>query len=582
MGIFRRLLFPAIAVASLLPIGGGALEAVGLAAIEPAAAVPRTAQTRSCPAPGGLPVPTVAVHGSGIVVQGHGWGHGLGMSQYGAEGAARLGCSHAEILAAYYRQTHLTNRAMSAPVDLTLLSTARRSTVYAEGAVSWVAAGRSYRQPARSTWSVATSGGRTTVTSHAGAVVLRVASRVTVAVRHAGTVVRLRGFTSTAASASAAVDLRLRQGTLGFTGSTSTAQIVETITGSGGASAVDRYLWGLAEVPVSWPQEALRAQADAARTYLSHSYDRGRGRYVIGVTTAAQVYRGAGQEDVDARYRSPWRTAVTATHDEVIVDPSGTPIWAMYSSSDGGHAESRAYVYGSQAGFGYLVGLDDSRWDLASDNPRRSWAKVFDPADLARRLGFSSVSAVAIAAAGSPGRSNGLVVTGVRSGRTATVRYTGSQVRSRLGLLSPVIAVSWPGNRSTSPTSTASPTRTTAPGPAPAAPSRSIASAVCSGVACASVTARFSGARSLVGITEAVRDRVCNHRRAYVRLLVRYTDRTTELTTVRYAANRCRPPTTRYAGLTWRASRSIAGFAAVVGESHGRPVFGPYRDNPFT
>ncbi|HVB28042.1 MAG TPA: hypothetical protein VNE21_09055, partial [Mycobacteriales bacterium] len=38
-------------------------------------------------------------------VQGHGWGHGHGMSQWGAQGAAQLGKTHGQILDAYYPGT---------------------------------------------------------------------------------------------------------------------------------------------------------------------------------------------------------------------------------------------------------------------------------------------------------------------------------------------------------------------------------------------------------------------------------------------------------------------------------------------
>jgi hypothetical protein len=295
------------------------------------------------------------------------------------------------------------------------------------------------------------------------------------------------------------------------------------------------------------------------------------------------VYRGADQEDVDTRYGAPWRGAVTATHDEVIVDRSGSPIWSMYSSSDGGRAESRAYVYGSQGGYGYLVGLDDSRWDLASDNPRRSWVKVFDPADLARRLGFSSVSALSLAAPGTARRGDGLVVTGVRSGRTVTAGFTGDQVRGKLGLPSPVITVSWASGRVSSPAAGGGATVSTPPttGSSTRVTGTSTSSA-CISTACAGASARFSGTGSMIEIRETVEDKRCNGRRAYVRLLIRYTDRSSQLSRIRYAAARCHPPATVYPGLAWRASRPIAGFAVVVGEVRGRSVVGSYQDNPNT
>ncbi len=71
----------------LLAAATSALVALG-GALEPAAAA-------------GLTVPRHAT----IVIRGHGWGHGHGMSQYGAEGAARQGLSAQRIVRFYYPHT---------------------------------------------------------------------------------------------------------------------------------------------------------------------------------------------------------------------------------------------------------------------------------------------------------------------------------------------------------------------------------------------------------------------------------------------------------------------------------------------
>jgi stage II sporulation protein D len=134
---------------------------------------------------------------------------------------------------------------------------------------------------------------------------------------------------------------------------------------------------------------------------------------------------------------------VNATAGELILDGSSDPIWAMYSSSDGGWSQSRAFVYGSQGGFGYLGAVDDSTWDLASGNPYRSWGAAYTPVGFAAKFGFTSVSAVQIGAQGSANRDQGLRVTGVLNGRTTTKQFTGSDVRSRLGIKSPDITISW-------------------------------------------------------------------------------------------------------------------------------------------
>jgi hypothetical protein len=85
-----------------------------------------------------------------------------------------------------------------------------------------------------------------------------------------------------------------------------------------------------------------------------------------------------------------------------------------------------------------------------------------------------------------------------------------------------------------------------------------------------------------IWLGEMVQDKVCDGRRAYIRLLVRYTNGTSALTAIRYAANRCKPPATTYSALTWRASHPIAGFSVVVGETGKATSVGRYQDNPNT
>src|SRR5947209_2720711 len=55
-----------------------------------------------------LVVPGVARGGTMFLLDGGGWGHGVGMSQWGAEGYARHGYDYRRILAHYYPHTTLT------------------------------------------------------------------------------------------------------------------------------------------------------------------------------------------------------------------------------------------------------------------------------------------------------------------------------------------------------------------------------------------------------------------------------------------------------------------------------------------
>jgi SpoIID/LytB domain protein len=435
----------------------------------------------NCPSSGGMKVAEAPTPTAVVKVFGHGWGHGMGMSQYGAQGAARLGCSYKTILGTYYNNSSLAFRALDAPVLLSLASMATTAKLDAEGGtVRWVSGSRSAVQPQGTTWSVT----RRTVSGRVGLVLLDdkgsrkmfVPDAGVLSARHTGTVVKVRPTGSTSG-------LRSRWGNGRFIGSSAGVRVAEVIGSGQDETAVQKYLMGLAEVPVSWPVEALKAQVVAARTYLSSKYSSSDQAYVLKTTTADQVYRGYDQEQADARLGGRWHQAVSATLGKVIVDSSGQTIEAMYSSSMGGHTENRQYVYGKY-GISYLKAVDDSRWDNASDNPYRRWSKGFSTKDLAKRFGFDSVSSWTVAKRGSAARLSGVRITGRRDGKTVTVAFTGTQARGKLGLRSPgfvfgavpVIPIPTPAptpKPTPKPTPTPTPTATPAPSPSPTGPASS-------------------------------------------------------------------------------------------------------------
>lgn len=108
---------------------------------------------------------------------------------------------------------------------------------------------------------------------------------------------------------------------------------------------VEDYVLGIREVPPSWPIEAQRAQAVAARSYALHQalVARRDGRPSdLCDTAACQVYGGIAAE---LRGGPAWEHAVRSTASEVLAH-GGAPILAMYSSSNGGRtvAGSKPYL----------------------------------------------------------------------------------------------------------------------------------------------------------------------------------------------------------------------------------------------
>lgn len=154
------------------------------------------------------------------------------------------------------------------------------------------------------------------------------------------------------------------------------------------------YVEGIDEVPARWPEEALKAQAVAARTYAwyvarSNDYPG----YDICATVACQVFHGRGP--VEQSLGTRWAAAVAATDGEVLMR-GGEPILARYFSSSGGHTRDNEDVFVSEPPLPYLRGVPDPE-DAVS--PLHRWEVTFTRAELdailARSDQLSAASPVA-------------------------------------------------------------------------------------------------------------------------------------------------------------------------------------------
>jgi SpoIID/LytB domain protein len=144
------------------------------------------------------------------------------------------------------------------------------------------------------------------------------------------------------------------------------------------------YLKGIAEVPRTWPMEALKAQVVAARSYaLAHLQRPGsegaRLGYQICATTACQVYLGLGIGE--GPYGTRWQKAVNQTAAQVLVH-AGRPADTLYFSTSNGHTVGNEEVFGSTP-FPYLRPVPE-RDDGAS--PVSHWRTQISHADVRRFL----------------------------------------------------------------------------------------------------------------------------------------------------------------------------------------------------
>lgn len=147
------------------------------------------------------------------------------------------------------------------------------------------------------------------------------------------------------------------------------------VQGFGHIAFEANYLKGISEMPRSWPLEALKAQAIAARTYAM-KYIQDNGGAAICITQSCQVYNGArinGTGADDLR----WYQAVAETQGQVLKQNGGL-ISAWYSSTNGGYTQSSQMVWGGVTGWTHVVKDYAGSWPAGAydkDSPwfRKSW-----------------------------------------------------------------------------------------------------------------------------------------------------------------------------------------------------------------
>jgi stage II sporulation protein D len=296
-----------------------------------------------------LLAPTAAEAGVRWVVDGHGFGHGVGMSQYGAYGYAKRGKGYRFILRHYYRGTRVTK--LAGPRVVRVLVGISPSPVRFSGART--ACGR------------------------------RLDPRRDYAARRVGNRVQLRG---RGGRALAGCGRRLRAvggGKVRIAGDLyrGAFEAVPTAGGRGSlnavnAVAVDRYVRGVVanESPPSWPPAALRAQAVAARSFALTGGVGGNG-FDLYPDTRSQVYEGVGGETA----RTDRAAALTRGE---VVTYRGKVAQTFFSACSGGHTESVENVF-----FGdpvpYLVGVPD-HYD--GECPLHDWKLRFSGREIGARL----------------------------------------------------------------------------------------------------------------------------------------------------------------------------------------------------
>ncbi len=384
-----RALALGLLVTAALVLAGPASAARGRhAPSRPAAASPGTAAA-SPRSPAGI-----------LYIRGGGYGHGIGMSQYGAYGFALHGWNYRQILARYYTGTAIGQTNPGQVVRVVLES---GSPAFA-GATR---AGAKKLDPS-TTYDVEPLGNGQ------------------LALVNQSTGKRIGKFnallTATGPGPLSLAGLGSYRGSLEF-----------RPTGAGGVYTVDAvglddYLRGViaAEMPSGWAPEALKAQAVAARTYAITT-DLAGTFYNLYADTRSQMYRGVSAE-------TPATDAAVAATAGQIVTYQGVPAITYFFSSSGGHTENVEDAWPGAAASPWLRGVDDP-YDGAGGNPYHRWTRQVSLPVARRRLGRlvkGKLVGIRVVQRGASPR----IMSAVVIGTAGTTTVTGAQLQKAFGLLS--------------------------------------------------------------------------------------------------------------------------------------------------
>ena len=337
-----------------------------------------------------------AATGPTFAISGRGWGHGVGMSQWGAYGFARKGWTYERILGHYYRGATL-GRAPVSKVRV-LLANGQRSVTIASTSAFTVRARNDKR------FEVA-----------AGSIAIGPALKVKVVGKLApvvlpGPLLFVRGTAP------------LELGGKPYRGS------LEVSAAKGAVRAINQveleaYISGVVphEMPHDWHAEALKAQAVAARSFALSQRTTGAD-FDLYNDTRSQVYGGIEAEEPETT------AAVKATAGRVLVF-GGKIATAFYFSTSGGRTANVEDVFGGPP-VPYLVSVPDP---YDSISPLHKWGPFpVATARLAKALGLRGTL---LDVRTTPNPSLRVdKVTGLGAAGEASV--TGPELRTALGLRS--------------------------------------------------------------------------------------------------------------------------------------------------
>ncbi len=385
--------------------------------------------------------------------RGAGYGHGVGMSQFGAYGQALEGKSGPEIATYYYPGTTIATVDDSSFVRINIADKVATVGFSAEASTGSAQPMRIYSgdlppelSTAEQTFVEVPIGGEVIFSALSGTMIISILDPITkqATTLPSGTIWTLR-WSGTNAFPGEQNIIKMRQGSVirrykyGQVQIKFIPPVLPAIQGSIIATTTLRihseYLRGIGEVPSSWPSAALEAQVITARSFALSKASIYRKSCDCNLYSTVQDQNFVGySKESEPIYGQKWVDAITATEPEpskgLAITYNGKVIATYYASSTGGITQDVAEVWGTPVP--YLVPVPDP-WSLDPlINPTfSSWVRQVKQADMAKAFALPDVLRYEVTARTKAGGVKAVVAF---SSNGKSAELTGEKFRSRLQL----------------------------------------------------------------------------------------------------------------------------------------------------
>ncbi len=390
--------------------------------------------------PAAQPADSVRTSGSTITFFGSGWGHGVGMSQWGSYGLAKRGWSYTKILTRYYSNTTVSRAPSGSPASVRiglawgqklLHLTAQNGPVTLR--FGSPTAKDKYTIPQGKTWTVGpdASGHFHIVTAKGHAYPPTGGPRWKMYASYTPNHAQLHiseAYPSPQGHSYGNGFVEFNSSKIGSSYSVRAIGVLNP----------DQYLYGLGEVPSSWPANALKTQAVAARTYAFYVIDAEHhgARYSdcncdLYPDARSQSFLGTDHAS-DPTY-TYWVQAVNQTSGQVVLY-HGSLILANYYSSSGGYTENNEDVWFNQPD-PYLRSVCDPG-DYAAPVGLRTWKETLSRSQVGADLGVGTIKSFSgISRSTNSGRIIDITANGTGGLRGNSRSMTGPTFSATLGLM---------------------------------------------------------------------------------------------------------------------------------------------------